>query len=483
MPIDLKTIDKQKVGFFRFKQLNGQYLLTNDIGDYCFLDSSAFLAFLTGKIGQTCPDKYSELQGKGFIRDNMDFDGLAQRYAKKNAFLGQGPSLHIVVATLRCDHKCIYCQAGSQPLTAKGLDMDIPTAKKIVDKIFESPSQAIFIEFQGGEPLVNFDTLKFIIKYSREKNKETKKELSILLVSNLTFMTEEILKFLMKNNVSICASLDGPEALHKKYRIATAVNSYKNTIKWLKIIKKEIKKGNTYKYRVNALTTITKESLSYPKGIVDEFINLGLEGIHLRPVNPFGIDKKIWQKINFSVEDFFDFYREALDYIIELNLKGEKLYERTARIFLAKILTGKDPNFLDIRSPCGAGIGQLAYNFNGDVYTCDEARMLSTVGDESFRVGNVAKNTYGELINNEVVKTMCIASCLDNLLGCNECVYKPYCGVCPIYNYVASNNLFLSSKNNERCNLNILILDYLFDKLKRREIKKIFNNWVKSDIE
>jgi hypothetical protein len=30
---------------------------------------------------------------------------------------------------------------------------------------------------------------------------------------------------------------------------------------------------------------------------------------------------------------------------------------------------------LELRSPCGAGIGQLLYNYDGKVYTCDEGRI------------------------------------------------------------------------------------------------------------
>lgn len=477
MSLELKETDKQKVGFFRFNQLNGKYLITNDIGEWSFLTPRDFDSFLYGKIKQTSRDKYSELQSKGFIRDMLDFDELSQRYVRKNSFLGQSTLLHIVVVTLRCDHKCLYCQAGSQPLNAKYLDMDIATAQKVVDRIFESPNENINIEFQGGEPLANFATVKFIVECAREKNKIAKKKLMIFLVSNLTFMTEKRLDFFVKNNVSICTSLDGPEIMHNRNRICKG-NSYKNTLKWINKIRKRIAKSKIYKYKVNALTTITKISLSDPKGIVDEFIDLGLEGVHLRPVNPFGMNKEIWNKINFSAEDFSNFYKKALDYIIELNLKGKKFYEKTAKIFLTKILTGKDPNFLDLRSPCGAGIGQIAYNFNGDVYACDEARMLSRVDDNSFRLGNVEKDTFQNLIHNDVVKVLCSASCMDGLPVCSECVYKPYCGVCPIYNYVVEGNIFSTSYHNERCKINMFIFDYLFERLQNPQIKKVFNSWV-----
>ena len=478
--LELNKINKQKVGFFRFKDLNGQYLLTNDVGDYSFLNPQQFSSFLNGSVEKKYPDRYKELQTKKFIRDRLDFESIRQKYNKKNAFLGSGPSLHIIVVTLRCDHRCLYCQTSSRGLKVKELDMDIFTAEKVVDRIFESPNGNITIEFQGGEPLVNWDTLSFIVKYAQKKNKVAKKKMFISLVTNLTFMTHERLEFLIKNKVAVCTSLDGPEKLHNKNRItAKQNNSYKNTVKWIKIIKKEIQKNKNYRYRVNALTTVTKSSLAYSKSTVDEFVKLGLEGLHLRPVSPFGLSKKLWNKLSFSVEDFLRFYREALDYIIELNAKGKKIYERTAQIFLGKILLDRDPNFLDLRSPCGAGIGQLAYNYNGDVYTCDEGRMLSMLGDESFRLGNVKRDSYAKFIDSEIVKVMCFSSCLDGLPRCSECVYKPYCGVCPIYNYITEGNIFSSLPFNDRCKINMAILDYLFVKLKNPKIKSIFDDWIK----
>lgn len=476
MLLELKEIDRHKIGFFRFRIINGQYLLTNDVGKYYFLDPSSFEAFLSGEIEEISPDKYLELQNKGFIRDKLDFNNLAQKYASKNTFLSQGPSLHIIVVTLRCDHKCIYCQAGSQALTARQLDMDISTAQKVVEKIFKSPSRQITIEFQGGEPLVNWDMVKFIIEYALKQNKEVKKDLKFTIVSNLTFMNENILIFLLKHKIHVCSSLDGPEDIHNKCRIIlNKKNSYQNTAKWLKRLRKEYKKAN-FSFTPSALATVTRYSLCDHKEIIDEYVNLGLEGIHLRPVSPFGSSLQIWKRISFSAEDYIKFYIKALNYIIDLNLKGKNFYERFAMIFLTKILSGKDPNYLDIRSPCGAGIGQLAYNFNGDVYTCDEARMLSRLGDESFRLGNVKENSYQEIMENPVVKTMCIASCLDILPGCNQCAYKPYCGVCPLYNYTVSRNIFV--RTEFLCKIYMAILDYLFDKLREEKIRHIFNSWI-----
>lgn len=474
-----KTVELKDLGFFRFKRLNdAEYLITNDVGFFSFLNPVQFDDFISGRLKKSLPEKYKELVAKGFSSKGVDTSGLANRYASKNHFLlNSAPNLHIVVVTLRCDHRCVYCQTSSEFELNKDLDMDIPTAKAVVDKIFDSPSKLITIEFQGGEPLLNFDTVKFIVEYALEKNKTEHKNLFFTLVSNFFSMTDKKLHFIIDHKISLCTSLDGPKLLHNKNRKCIATkDSYSSTVKWLKVIQKLFKKGK-YPHFPGALTTISKDSLSYAKAIIDEYVALGLGSIHLRPVTPFGFAKDSWGKTGYTADDFIKFYKTAIDYIIALNKKGVNIHERTALIFLRKILTEHDPGYLDIRSPCGAGIGQIAYNFNGSIYSCDEARMLSRMGDDSFKLGDI-KTSYNELIDNNTLKSLCVASCLENLPCCSDCVYNPYCGVCPIFNYIEKGNIFGQEPNNFRCKVHMFILDYLFSKLGNLTIRRIFNRWL-----
>jgi sulfatase maturation enzyme AslB (radical SAM superfamily) len=73
---------------------------------------------------------------------------MIKSYAKKNQFLAFGPTLHIIVTTLRCNHKCQYCHAAVAPMTAKEMDMTEDTARKVVDAIFFTSSFNLTIEFQ-----------------------------------------------------------------------------------------------------------------------------------------------------------------------------------------------------------------------------------------------------------------------------------------------------------------------------------------------
>jgi len=475
-----KQIKLDELANFRFEKINDKYLLTNDCGDYLKITENEFKKITDNKLDEN-GKLYNSLLKKNFIRDKIDLDAIVERYRdRKKYLLSGGPTLHIIVVTLRCNQNCIYCHASAKSMDEKGLDMSEKTADKTLDIIFDSTNEHISIEFQGGEPLANWPIIKYIVKGAQERNSKAKKDLVIKLVSNFSLLDEKKYKFLIKNNVSLCTSLDGPKDLHNRNRPIDKADSYNTAISWIKRANKEYealeKKG--YIWKLSAITTVSRFSLEYPKEIVDEHIKLGFNNIYLRPLNPFGLSREIIKKIGYGPEEYVSFYKEALDYIIKKNLEGTKFVERYAKYFLKKILSDSDPNNLDMRSPCGAGIGQLAYNYNGNVYTCDEGRMLSMMGDESFLIGSVYKNDYKEIITHPVTRALCSASCLETVPGCSDCVYMPYCGVCPVYNYFEQDNIYGQMPTNERCKINMAILTYLFEKMDNKKIKNVFADWV-----
>ena len=464
------------VNFFRFKKFGQKYLLTNDIGHYIFLTPAQFRDFLSGILNYKSAI-YQELEEKGFIKDNFNSDQAISRYRHRDSNLFYGTTLHIIVVTLGCNFRCIYCQASSRPVEEKGYDMDLNTAKRVVDFIFKSPSPFITIEFQGGEPLVNWPVVKFIVEYARKKNETEGKQLTISLVSNFSLMSEEKLKFLIKNKVSLCTSLDGPEKLHNKNRPWPEGKSYQITTLWIEKIKKlekEREKKGEKMYHLSALLTVSKNSLPFPKEIVDEYLKWGFDGMHLRPLSYLGLAKNFKEKVGYSIEEFMKFWKRAVDYIIRINLNGKLFLERGTGIMLQKILTETDSGYTDLRSPCGAVIGQMVYNYNGKIYTCDEGRMYP---DDTFLLGDIKKGNYENLLSCNKTKAMITASTLDNS-PCDYCVYKPYCGVCPVLNYSIYGNLFPQLPNTDWCKRQREMFDYLFEKLQNKKIKKIFEEWV-----
>lgn len=478
--MNLKKIEYKNLNYFRYGQIGTDFIVTNEAGDYVFLSKNEFNKFIENKLDKK-NEPYLSLYQNNFIKENKNIDHLINKYRTKKEFLSAGPCLHILVVTLRCNQNCIYCHASAQDVSRTDLDMSQATAKKAIEMIFKTTSKFVDIEFQGGEPLLNWPVIKFVIEEAKRINKKVKKNLAIKLVSNFGLMTEEKYKYLINNKVGLCTSLDGPKYLHDQNRPAKkSGNSHENIAKWIKRFNKDYPtlRKKDYIWKMAALTTISRFSLSKHKEIVDEYIKLGYSNIFLRPLDPFGFSKNIWDKIGYTASDFIKFYKQAFDYIIKINLSGKFFEEKFAKMFLVKILSDHDPNMMETRSPCGAGIGQLAYNFNGDVYTCDEGRMMSMMGDENFKLGNVLENTYEEIVTSPVTRSVCTASCLDFLPGCESCVYNPYCGVCPIYNYFEHGNIFGQMPKNDHCLINKAILNLIFTKLKDKKIKKIFQNWL-----
>jgi len=468
----LKKFDELgNLAFFRFREFNGKVLLTTEAGEYIFLEKSVFNRFLNNEIRKNEP-VYHELIGRGFIRNRLKNFELIEQYRQKNSFIWRGPTLHIIVVTLKCNHSCIYCQASAKGFFEKGYDMDKATAKKSLAAIFESPSKAITIELQGGEPLANWKTVEFICRNAIAMNKTYKKSLNITLVSNLSLLTKDKLKFLIDQNVGICTSLDGPRVLHDRNRkLFSAGSSYGLTTKKIKMVKK----FDSDKRRLSALLTLSKFSLKYPKEIIEEYRKWGFQEIHLRPISNLGMSKANAKKIGYSSEEFANFYKKALDYLVKLNIAGKTtMSDRMAKIFLVKILLKRDPAYLDLRSPCGAGIGQIVYNYDGKVYTCDEARMLQ---EDTFLIGNVHTDSFKDIINSVNIPASCFASCQESVY-CDYCVYKPYCGICPVINYAETGNLFCQLPNSRLCKMNSFILGYLFDRLNDEDYKKIFSKWI-----
>jgi uncharacterized radical SAM superfamily Fe-S cluster-containing enzyme len=93
---------------------------------------------------------------------------LAMRLRSRMAFLQQPTALHIFVVTLRCEHSCPYCQVSRRSVDRERFDMSEETAKRSLRIALAAPASTIKIEFQGGEPLLNFPRIQQIVKAAQQ---------------------------------------------------------------------------------------------------------------------------------------------------------------------------------------------------------------------------------------------------------------------------------------------------------------------------
>jgi His-Xaa-Ser system radical SAM maturase HxsB len=466
---------------FRFRRLGERVLLTTEAGDHAFVSPGEFGAFVAGRLPPDASVR-ALLRDRGLLEGSRTVEEEAARLARRKAFMSVGPYLHVLVTTLRCNQGCVYCHASRVGMQAEGQDMTPEVADRAVDIALQSPAPSITIEFQGGEPLANWPVVKRVVERALDKGKAAGKTVLFSLVTNLSLMDEEKLKFLVDSGVQVCTSLDGPQDLHDANRPFAGGSSHAETVRWMERINEAYRDRGLDPdlYHVEALLTVTRASIARGRDIVDEYVRRGLKAMFVRPLNPFGFASKTWEKIGYGTDEFLKFYGDVLDHVVGLNRAGTQILERFAAIFLTKILTGGDPNYLDIRSPCGGGIGQIAYNHDGKVFCCDEGRMLHQMGDSAFQIGSVDRDGYGDLVEHEVVRSVCVASCLEAIPGCSDCAYMPYCGTCPVFNYATQGNIFGRAPDNEKCRLHMGVLDRLFGYVGAQDaaVDGIFARWV-----
>src|ERR1043165_7487533 len=260
---------------FQFLQFDeGRKILVNEVGEHLFLSNEEFASFVARTLDQFS-DLYYDLKGKHFLFDSdspVPFELLATKYRTKKAHLAGFTKLHIFVVSLRCEHSCHYCQVSRVSADRALYDMSRETATRALDLVFRSPADSIKIEFQGGEPLLNFERIVQIVEEAEMRGAAANKSVEFVVTTNLALITEDMLDFFRGHDVLISTSLDGPEFIHNANRPRPGNNSYRLTIQNIHRAREAL--GHD---RVGALMTATHLSLNHPREIVDEYVRNGFQ--------------------------------------------------------------------------------------------------------------------------------------------------------------------------------------------------------------
>jgi len=464
---------------FQFLQFDGeQKILVNQVGEHLLIDNLDFDAFVNRELDRNS-DAYLDLKGKHFLFDSssvVPFELLSLKYRTKKSFLAGFTKLHIFVVSLRCEHSCHYCQVSRVSPNRVLYDMSCETASRALALVFRSPANEIKIEFQGGEPLLNFERIVQIVDEAERIAGERSKKVEFVVTTNLALITDEMLEYFREHNVFISTSLDGPAFIHDANRPRPGSNSHELTVQNLERARAVLGFD-----RISALMTTTRLSLGHPRAIIDEYVKQGFQSIFLRGLSPYGFAQKTAKSISYSNAEFLDFYQEALEYILEINAKGTHLVETYAQIILTRILTPFTTGYVDLQSPAGAGIGVAVYNYDGDVYASDESRMLAEMNDTTFKLGNVHTDTYDTIFGGELLRSIAASSVVESMPGCTDCAFQSYCGADPIFNHATQGDMIGHRPTSDFHERNFFIIKHLLGLYhSSHTVRRIFSAWVQN---
>lgn len=458
---------------FHFQPVGNREIFTNDLGDYLILPRGSVKKIVNREI-QPTENLYKDLLASFFISETPVprlLDNMSTRLATRKSFLDEFTALHIFVMTLRCNQNCIYCQASSRDSSLKGCDIKKTDLLTAIDLMFHSPARHLTMEFQGGEPTLVCDLIEKGILYAEEKNQVECRKMTYVICSNCVNVSDDFLDFCKNYNIVFSTSLDGPEFLHNHNRGKT--DSYKKVITGITKVRAALGAD-----KVSALMTTSESSLHYPHEIIDAYRENGFHSIFLRALNPYGLakDNDDWPAY---FDAFVEFYKESLEYILQLNKQGEGFVEEFTALILKKILTPFPIGFVDLQTPAGIINGVIVYNYDGYVYASDESRMLAENRDYTFRLGKIT-DKYEDLFYGRKAQELSRIWSSECIAGCSECAYQSICGADPVRNYSTQGDAYGYRPSSTICRKNRAIIEYIFKLLDERtdEVLPIFMNWI-----
>ena len=444
----------------RFHPLeDSRIVVTNMVGEWLVLDRGEFERVVDpSALGHPRASTLAAMRSRHMIREpgeNLPVELLAVKLRTAKERMADLTALHMFVVTLRCEHTCRYCQVSRQSTARDEFDMTEETAEAALALVFRSPSPHIKIEFQGGESLLNFELIRWIVERALRLNEHHQRQLAFVIATNLAPLDDEILDFCAKHRIAISTSLDGPRELHNNNRRRPGQDSWERAVAGIRRCVDVLGRD-----QVSALMTTTEASLDQPEAIIDSYVELGLGAIFLRPISPYGFATRLRGGGRYDADRWLDFYRRGLSHLIELNRSGTDIIEVYAAIIAKKMFSSIDPGYVDLTSPAGIGIGGIVYNYDGGVYASDEGRMLAEMHDETFRLGTV-HDDYRELLMSPKLINPLWESFTLSVPKCDTCAFESYCGADPTYHHITGGDFVGHKTFSSFCRRNTGIFTHL----------------------
>ncbi len=259
-----------------------QFLVSNMVGDFIRLteDEINKLIDLKLKPGDGLYEKAYAAHLITGSRQKSQQQLLALRLRSRMSFLREVTPLHMFVVTLRCEHSCPYCQVSRQSTDRSRFDMSEATARGGLDIAFQSKSSRIKIEFQGGEPLLNFGLIKMIVSAAQARSSVLGKKVDFVIATNLALLDDTILAFCKANEILLSTSLDGPADLHNKNRPRPGGNSYELAVSGILFFFAHYLRLASRSKPNNIIATMHRAGWNSTSAVFNEFWTSIIRGLH-----------------------------------------------------------------------------------------------------------------------------------------------------------------------------------------------------------
>jgi uncharacterized protein len=318
----------------------------------------------------------------------------------------------VVNVTSKCNLACTYCyEYGEDKIveaSTKPRFMTEETARQSVDFMFaeSGDSPVVHLTFFGGETLLNFKVLKSALAYANERAAVLGKRVDTSLTTNATLLRDEVIDWLVENDVGVTVSIDGGKEQQDRFRtFSNGMGSYDVVLPNIKQLLARHRRRP-----VGARVTLTKQNLDVVGIYRHLFEELGFYEVGFAPVTTS------WQR-DYAIQDegFFDMLAQ---------------FQVLAKEYLDHAMAGKRHGFSNVRDtleeihkgmskayPCGAGLGLMGVATDGDVALCHRF-----AGSDSHKLGSVTAGVDREKQDDYLTRHH-----IANKTDCATCWARPLC--------------------------------------------------------
>lgn len=305
-----------------------------------------------------------------------------------------------------CNLRCNYCFAGTGDFGHTRGMMSKEVAERAVEFIIENSGPRINseIDFFGGEPLMNMDTVRHAVSYIRRRETETGKKFKLTLTTNGVLLNDEINQYLNDNNISLVLSLDGRREVHDNMRpFVNGAGSYDMI---LKNVTKTIDSRNGQNYYLRG--TFTAHNLDFAADVLD-IADKGFTQLSVEPVVAKDCDYALTEE---HLPQLFAQYDSLAQAYLERKRKGQGF-----EFFHFNLDLDNGPCVAKRLSGCGAGHEYFAVTPEGDLFPCHQF-----VGRDEFLLGNVFEGVKNTQLPDQFRQSHVL-----NKSECRECWARFYC--------------------------------------------------------
>ena len=129
-------------------------------------------------------------------------------------FTSQRLARAVLITTWQCELRCTYCWIPKQDHRV----MSHETVEQAVDLLLSTDKPAVNLQMFGGEPLIEWETVKHTIITAEDRAKARGKDIDFVLSSNGFTLRDDRLEWLSEHPVKLELSLDGDRATQTGFR-------------------------------------------------------------------------------------------------------------------------------------------------------------------------------------------------------------------------------------------------------------------------